>query len=235
LFEEDFFHVDKQSYVCDFKNLYIGAYKMPYIKPEEVRSPKAYWQLIEVLLDHGEGECAYALGEWDGERRIGFRWNGKESSPIGNPQSRGLPTYTMLDPALHEAVIALLSPEKASLARRLLGTGLLFDGITISEDRSSLVLWDLRHVPPIVAPVECAVIRDLIKQPTISEEDCRLIADRNKEVLTEVAQILLGQNRHIVRENGVREIKLTMAELQPYANRFSSSVLDVAKLSHWVK
>jgi len=96
--------------------------KIPYILPEEVISPKTHWHLFDVILDRKEGDCAYALGTWDGERRVGFRWNGNsETAPIGNPQSRGLPTWTMLDPALHEAVVALLPPEKQALAKRFLG------------------------------------------------------------------------------------------------------------------
>ena len=93
---------------------------MAYVRPEDVRSPKARWYLFEVVLDHGEREGAYALGEWDGQRSIGFRWNGSANNPIGNPQSRGLPTWTMLDSELHEAVIALLPPDKRDMARRFL-------------------------------------------------------------------------------------------------------------------
>lgn len=176
-----------------------------------------------------------ALGEWDGERRIGFRWNGTEDNPIGNPQSRGLPTYTMLDPNLHEAIIALLPHEQRSLARRFLGTGLLFDGVTLSDDRAALVLWDLRHSPPVIAKVTCGAIRDLIEQPAISEDDCRLLVDRNREIVTEVAQHLFAQDRYTVRENGVRVIEITLAELHPVADEFSSSVLDVARLSKWIR
>jgi hypothetical protein len=96
--------------------------KMSYIEPKDVISPKAHWHLFDVVLDRKEGRCAYALGTWDGERRIGFRWNGdSQSGPLGNPQSRGLPTWTMLDPALHEAVIAVLPPEKQMLAKSYLG------------------------------------------------------------------------------------------------------------------
>jgi hypothetical protein len=208
---------------------------MSYVKPHEVRSPKAHWQLIDVLLDRGEGDCAYALGEWDGARRIGFRWNGTDQNPIGNPQSRGLPTYTMLDRTMHEAVIELLPQDKRLLARRFLGTGLLFDGVTVSDDRSSLVLWDVRHNPPVIATVECAVVRDVVDQPTISEDDCRLLADQNKEVMTEVAQMLLAQNRCTVRDNGMRVIEITLADLKPFAGRFSSTVLNAARLSRWVR
>ena len=39
----------------------------------------------------------------------------------GNPQSRGLPTWTMLDPEMHKGVIALLPPEKQDTARGFFG------------------------------------------------------------------------------------------------------------------
>jgi hypothetical protein len=101
---------------------------MPYISPEEVISPKASWTLVDVVLDRGEDDCAYAIGMWkDGKRRrrrVGFRWNGGGGSPLGNPQSRGLPTWVMLDPALNEAVMSLVestNPEKAPIMRAFLG------------------------------------------------------------------------------------------------------------------
>ena len=90
---------------------------MNYVKPRDVNSPKAWWYLFEVVLDGGPGECAYALGKWGDHRRIGFRWNGDEENKLGNPQSRGFPTWIILDPALYEAVIAMLSPENQSLAK----------------------------------------------------------------------------------------------------------------------
>ena len=49
---------------------------MKHIKPQDVVSPKANWRLIDVVLDRGEGDCAYALGMWDNRRCVGFRWNG---------------------------------------------------------------------------------------------------------------------------------------------------------------
>lgn len=93
---------------------------MNYVPPEDVKSPKAWWYLFEVVLDRGEGNCAYALGEWDGHRRIGFRWNGDKKNKLGNPQSRGLPTWIILDEAIHEAVIAMLPPEKQGIAKGFL-------------------------------------------------------------------------------------------------------------------
>jgi hypothetical protein len=97
---------------------------MSYIRPKDVNSPKAMWTLVDVVLDKGEGNCAYAIGMWDKGRRIGFRWNGSDDNPIGNPQSRGLPTWTMLDRALHNAVLRQVeqkNPDKADIMRAFLG------------------------------------------------------------------------------------------------------------------
>lgn len=93
---------------------------MSYKKPEDVVSPRRSWHLFEVIDDRGEDKPAYALGTWEGERRIGFRWNGTSDSPIGNPQSRGLPTWIMLDEALHEAVVEIIPEEKKLIAKAFL-------------------------------------------------------------------------------------------------------------------
>ena len=93
---------------------------MPHVKADLVISPKTRWKLIAVLEDRGPGDIAYALGEWDGEPRIGVRWNGDDEQPIGNPQSRGLPTWTMLDRNLYLPIMQDLPVEKQMLARTLL-------------------------------------------------------------------------------------------------------------------
>lgn len=97
---------------------------MPYVKPEEVVSPKANWTLVDVVLDRGEGECAYAIGLWDRKRRIGFRWNGEADRPLGNPQTRGIPTWTILDPKLYRSVerlVELENHEKLPIMRAFFG------------------------------------------------------------------------------------------------------------------
>ena len=88
---------------------------MSYVKPGEVISPKEHWKLIAVLWDGGPGEITYAVGEWDGIPRIGVRWNGTDDNRIGNPQSRGLPTWTMLDPEIYLAIIQKLPDEKMQI------------------------------------------------------------------------------------------------------------------------
>ena len=91
---------------------------MAYIKPCDVKSPKNRWQLTKVLADGGPGEVAYAVGYWDGKPRMGMRWNGTDDKPVGNPQSTGHPTWTMLDPETHRAIIETLRDEKAKVIAR---------------------------------------------------------------------------------------------------------------------
>jgi hypothetical protein len=92
-----------------------------YIVPSQVLSPKARWSLIDILDDRGEGEISVALGRWDDLPVLGIRWNGEEDSPIGTPQSRGLPTwFIMPDGNLSEALIKELPPEKQILVRNFI-------------------------------------------------------------------------------------------------------------------
>ena len=93
---------------------------MAYIPPGDVVSPKARLQLVKVLIDSGPDAPAYALANWDGHACIVFRWNGNDEQPIGNPQSRGLPTWVVLDgkPCVHQ-------PEDVSAGRTLLASSIL--------------------------------------------------------------------------------------------------------------
>lgn len=97
---------------------------MSHIEPEKVISPKANWRLVDVILDRGAEDCAYAIGMWDNKRCIGFRWNGTDDHPLGNPQSRGLPTWTILDRKLHQAIRKLVkkeNPAKAQIVQAFFG------------------------------------------------------------------------------------------------------------------
>jgi hypothetical protein len=96
---------------------------LAYIPPGDVVSPKARLQLLKVLIDAGADAPAYALANWDGHACIVFRWNGTDEQPIGNPQSRGLPTWVVLDGKLNAPVIDVLlegKPELQSFARTFL-------------------------------------------------------------------------------------------------------------------
>lgn len=103
---------------------------MTYIDPNKVDSPRRNWQLIEVLRNEGDGDAALAIGTWDnhdgeGPRRcLGMRWNGSanEEGGVGNPQSRGLPTWFILPDWMNAAVANndAIPAEKKALLKALL-------------------------------------------------------------------------------------------------------------------
>jgi hypothetical protein len=66
---------------------------MSYIKPSDVHAPKRFWSLIHVIFDGGPGSSSLAIGRWENNPVLAMRWNGTEENPLGNPQSRGLPTW----------------------------------------------------------------------------------------------------------------------------------------------
>jgi hypothetical protein len=71
---------------------------MRYIKPQHVLSPKSkVGGVIEVIHDPGEGRMSVARIVWDGEEVIASRWNGNDARPLGNPISRGRPTWFVVD------------------------------------------------------------------------------------------------------------------------------------------
>lgn len=89
-----------------------------YILPEDVSSPKQRWALIKVLHDGGEEDYSIALGRWDGKPVIGMRWNGTEASPIGNPQSRGLPTWFIVPSNYQDSILEQLSKDMVSFVKK---------------------------------------------------------------------------------------------------------------------
>jgi hypothetical protein len=92
-----------------------------YIAPTDVISPKSHWSLIDVVDDQGAGEISVAVGRWDNYPVMAMRWNGNDDNPIGNPQSRGLPTwFVMPEGSLSEALIKELRPEKQALVRNFI-------------------------------------------------------------------------------------------------------------------
>jgi hypothetical protein len=92
-----------------------------YIRPIEVTSPRRQWSLIAVLHDPKEaGKCVLALGRWENKPMLAMRWNGTAENPIGNPQSRGLPTWFIVPEMYNEPLIATLSPDAQTLARNFL-------------------------------------------------------------------------------------------------------------------
>jgi hypothetical protein len=212
----------------------VDGYVVTYIKPADVVSPKVHWSLIDVLLDRGEGDCAYALGIWDGERRIGFRWNGTSESELGNPQSRGLPTWTMLDPEMHKQILEQLPPDKLAIARGFLGISLMLEGPTLDSTQGSLLFYDFFQAPPVLVRLECKSLRDAVRRADISDSDCQLLAMRHKHILTDAAAAMLAKGECRLREDGrFRIIELDATPVQKVASRLSTDVLAMAAAARW--
>lgn len=89
---------------------------MSYIKPELVQSPKKSVSELDVIYDGGERSWALAKMKWDGEKTIGLRWNGGTEDPkfphVGNPQSRGVPTWFILPQEIADVVVQMLKLNK---------------------------------------------------------------------------------------------------------------------------
>ena len=92
---------------------------MNYVRPEDVRSPKRFWKLICVLHDGGAGQWSAAEGQWDNGDRwvnvLAIRWNGDTGAEIGNPQSRGLPTWFIVPRVLEASIRRAIPPERDDL------------------------------------------------------------------------------------------------------------------------
>jgi len=93
---------------------------MSYVHPKDVKSPREFWTLIDVLHEGKQNTHAVAIGEWEGERRLAMRWNGGDDKPAGNPQSRGIPTWFVLPKDYDASLIATLPMNKQTIAKALL-------------------------------------------------------------------------------------------------------------------
>jgi hypothetical protein len=206
-------------------------YNMAYVKPQDVISPKAYWSLVEVLLDRGAGDCAYALGVWNGGRRIGFRWNGTADNPLGNPQSRGLPTWTMLDPKLHARIVEQLPSDKLLLARAFLDIKLILEGPQLKRDTHDLIFYDVFQRPPVIATIACEVMRGLLGRPDISDEDCQLLGSQHLRLISAIAITRFEKGEFSIHPGGrAKVIELQREELLSVQHQMSPHILNFASL-----
>jgi hypothetical protein len=93
---------------------------MGYQDPAQVRSPKGAVTHLRVLYDGGEQLSDHTMWagwsivelEWFETPALAIRWNGSTTnesvSEVGNPQSRGNPTWFILPEALRETIKAEL-------------------------------------------------------------------------------------------------------------------------------
>lgn len=119
---------------------------MKYIDPHHVDSPKNSVSSLFPVYDGGEWNISVTLIKWDGEDRVAMRWNGGtekgSTKPTpGNPQSRGLPTWFVIDPVFDLAIL------KTLIELKLIGGGTIdkqkaekavHDAIAICQTKNSL-------------------------------------------------------------------------------------------------
>jgi hypothetical protein len=106
-----------------YNNLY--KYMMEhYIKPSDVHAPKRFWSLVHVLFDGGAGDSSLAIGRWENRPVLAMRWNGDKDNPLGNPQSRGLPTWFIVPEQHWKQILETeqysFSDDKITFARHFL-------------------------------------------------------------------------------------------------------------------
>jgi len=101
-----------------------------YIRPSEVHAPRRHWSLVHVLFDGGaateenRSPSALAIGRWNNEPVLAMRWNGNSENPLGNPQSRGLPTWFIVPEQHWKQILETgqykFSDDKINFARNFL-------------------------------------------------------------------------------------------------------------------
>jgi hypothetical protein len=94
-----------------------------YTDPSTVVSPRNVVSDVEVLYNTGEDGWSLASLLWNEKPVFAMRWNGNATNPIGNPQSRGIPTWFVvpdeLGPVLREGLKAGGDGELPPLHARL--------------------------------------------------------------------------------------------------------------------
>jgi hypothetical protein len=103
----------------------------------------------------------------------------------------------------------------------------------VTLQNGSILLWDVQKVPTIVMKIPCALLRaEVCPDRAITDEQCRLLVECNKELVCELAETMYAAGRYETRPDKIRVLNATAADLGTIASRFSSSVLDVTPF--WV-
>jgi hypothetical protein len=88
---------------------------MNYTDPRTVLTPKGRITDLDVIYDGGENSWSLASMCWDGTEVLGMRWNGGLSNgqpTVGNPQSRGKPTWFVVPSEVGDAIKEMLRFQK---------------------------------------------------------------------------------------------------------------------------
>lgn len=103
----------------------------------------------------------------------------------------------------------------------------------VTLQNGNVVLWDVQKVPTIVMKIACKLLRQKIcPDVEVTDEQCRLLVECNKELVCELAERMYAANRYETRQDRIRVLVATANDLAAIADRFSLSVLQV--LPVWV-
>lgn len=69
---------------------------MPFVPPEDVKSPREKVSNLRVIYSGNENEPAIATLTYSGIDSVGIRWNGSDAEPLGYPTSRNQPVWFVL-------------------------------------------------------------------------------------------------------------------------------------------
>lgn len=86
---------------------------MSYIDPKTVLSPKGSIKDLEIIHDGGEHGWSLARMKWDDSPVVAMRWNGGSVNgipSIGNPSSRGYPTWFVVPDEVGDVIERMLKP-----------------------------------------------------------------------------------------------------------------------------
>ena len=98
----------------------------------------------------------------------------------------------------------------------------------VTLQNGNVLLWDVQKVPTIVVKVSCSLIRKaLCRGIEVTEEECRLLIDCNKDLICELAEAMYAANRFKIRDDKIRVLDVKASDLATTADRFSLTVLDV--------
>lgn len=135
------------------------------------------------------------------------------------------------EPADWERDKALIEDAYACIAKAMANDGRTTLSFIVSLQNANVLMWDLGTSPAVVAKISCQLIRDLLaREQGISDEQCRLLIECNKELLTQIAESMFSAKRWTLRDDGIRVLEIMQGDLAPIAEHFSLSALQIKVL-----
>ena len=127
----------------------------------------------------------------------------------------------------------LLEDAFACIAKAFAEKSIIKFVFLVSLQNRNVLLWDVQKVPTIVMKIPCNVLRDRLHlNATITDEQCRLLVECNKELVCELAERMYAAKRYETREDKIRILHVETDDLASIAGRFSLSVLGVTPI--WI-